>query len=163
ALTQAFGASTKEKGFCALGSVKTNVGHLDAAAGDGIDQGGAGAQAWEDTGEPALPGSEPEDRFWEQSVLRERETEDVGAQRKAEASGGEFLWDRRDQCACGVGGGAGGGGKRGRESAAVVGVVGAERERIGAWNGEPVGAYKRGARDQCGRCGVYPGSGTERI
>jgi acyl transferase domain-containing protein/acyl carrier protein len=33
ALTQAFGASTKEKGFCAIGSVKSNVGHLDAAAG----------------------------------------------------------------------------------------------------------------------------------
>ncbi len=33
ALTQAFGASTREKGFCAIGSVKSNVGHLDAAAG----------------------------------------------------------------------------------------------------------------------------------
>ena len=33
ALTQAFGAATDEEGFCAIGSVKTNVGHLDAAAG----------------------------------------------------------------------------------------------------------------------------------
>ena len=33
ALTQAFRASTEEKGFCAIGSVKTNVGHLDTAAG----------------------------------------------------------------------------------------------------------------------------------
>lgn len=33
ALTQAFGASTQEKGFCAIGSVKSNIGHLDAAAG----------------------------------------------------------------------------------------------------------------------------------
>lgn len=33
ALTQAFGASTDKKGFCAIGSVKTNVGHLDTAAG----------------------------------------------------------------------------------------------------------------------------------
>jgi acyl transferase domain-containing protein/acyl carrier protein len=33
ALTQAFRAGTQERGFCALGSVKTNVGHLDAAAG----------------------------------------------------------------------------------------------------------------------------------
>jgi acyl transferase domain-containing protein len=33
ALTQAFRAGTDRKGFCALGSVKTNVGHLDAAAG----------------------------------------------------------------------------------------------------------------------------------
>jgi len=33
ALTQAFRADTARRGFCALGSAKTNVGHLDAAAG----------------------------------------------------------------------------------------------------------------------------------
>ena len=33
ALTKAFTATTKRKGFCAIGSVKTNIGHLDAAAG----------------------------------------------------------------------------------------------------------------------------------
>jgi non-ribosomal peptide synthase protein (TIGR01720 family) len=33
ALTQAFGPATKKKGFCAIGSVKTNIGHLDTAAG----------------------------------------------------------------------------------------------------------------------------------
>ncbi|HLO48201.1 MAG TPA: SDR family NAD(P)-dependent oxidoreductase, partial [Kamptonema sp.] len=33
ALSKAFGASTQKKGFCAIGSVKTNVGHLGAAAG----------------------------------------------------------------------------------------------------------------------------------
>lgn len=33
ALTKAFGASTQKKGFCAIGSVKTNIGHLDAASG----------------------------------------------------------------------------------------------------------------------------------
>ncbi len=33
ALTQAFGALTDKKGFCAIGSVKTNIGHLDTAAG----------------------------------------------------------------------------------------------------------------------------------
>ncbi|MBH8571749.1 SDR family NAD(P)-dependent oxidoreductase [Nostocaceae cyanobacterium CENA369] len=33
ALTQAFRASTQNKGFCAIGSVKTNIGHLDTAAG----------------------------------------------------------------------------------------------------------------------------------
>jgi len=33
ALTQAFRAATVENGFCALGSLKTNVGHLDTAAG----------------------------------------------------------------------------------------------------------------------------------
>jgi len=33
ALTQAFRISTNQKGFCAIGSVKTNIGHLDAASG----------------------------------------------------------------------------------------------------------------------------------
>ncbi|MCP4654115.1 MAG: SDR family NAD(P)-dependent oxidoreductase [bacterium] len=33
ALTKAFRAGTEEVAFCALGSVKTNLGHLDAAAG----------------------------------------------------------------------------------------------------------------------------------
>jgi acyl transferase domain-containing protein len=33
ALTQVFRASTQDKGFCAIGSVKTNLGHLSAAAG----------------------------------------------------------------------------------------------------------------------------------
>lgn len=33
ALTRAFRVGTEERGFCAVGSVKTNVGHLDAAAG----------------------------------------------------------------------------------------------------------------------------------
>ncbi|ALF53427.1 beta-ketoacyl synthase [Nostoc piscinale CENA21] len=33
ALTQAFNQTTDKKGFCAIGSVKTNFGHLDTAAG----------------------------------------------------------------------------------------------------------------------------------
>jgi phthiocerol/phenolphthiocerol synthesis type-I polyketide synthase E len=33
ALTEAFRISTDKKGFCAIGSVKTNIGHLDTAAG----------------------------------------------------------------------------------------------------------------------------------
>ncbi|MBW4563380.1 MAG: SDR family NAD(P)-dependent oxidoreductase [Mojavia pulchra JT2-VF2] len=33
ALTKAFHASTQKKNFCAIGSVKTNIGHLDTAAG----------------------------------------------------------------------------------------------------------------------------------
>ncbi|EEF58138.1 hybrid non-ribosomal peptide synthetase/type I polyketide synthase [Pedosphaera parvula] len=33
ALTRAFRASTNKKGYCGIGSVKTNIGHLDAGAG----------------------------------------------------------------------------------------------------------------------------------
>ncbi len=32
-MTRAFRSATPRRGFCALGSVKTNIGHLDAAAG----------------------------------------------------------------------------------------------------------------------------------
>lgn len=32
-MTRAFRRTTQRKGFCAIGSVKTNIGHLDAAAG----------------------------------------------------------------------------------------------------------------------------------
>ncbi len=35
ALTRAFRESTERRGFCALGSVKTNIGHLGVAAGSG--------------------------------------------------------------------------------------------------------------------------------
>jgi acyl transferase domain-containing protein/thioesterase domain-containing protein/SAM-dependent methyltransferase/acyl carrier protein len=35
ALTRAFSSETDRKGFCAIGSLKTNVGHLNAAAGVG--------------------------------------------------------------------------------------------------------------------------------
>jgi acyl transferase domain-containing protein/acyl carrier protein len=33
ALTQAFRVATEKKGFCAIGSLKSNIGHLDAASG----------------------------------------------------------------------------------------------------------------------------------
>ncbi|HEX8853608.1 MAG TPA: type I polyketide synthase, partial [Pyrinomonadaceae bacterium] len=33
ALTQAYRASTQRRGFCAIGSLKSNIGHLDAGAG----------------------------------------------------------------------------------------------------------------------------------
>ncbi|WP_226002844.1 ketoacyl-synthetase C-terminal extension domain-containing protein, partial [Paenibacillus sp. BJ-4] len=32
-LTQAFGRDTQDSGYCAIGSVKSNIGHLEAAAG----------------------------------------------------------------------------------------------------------------------------------
>jgi acyl transferase domain-containing protein len=44
---------------CAMGSVKTNLGHLEAAAGVAADQGGVGAQASGDPTEPALSGAQP--------------------------------------------------------------------------------------------------------
>ena len=53
-----------EDGFCALGSVKRNVGHLDTAAGvSGPDQGGAGAGPRAAPAEPAFEAPNPKIDF----------------------------------------------------------------------------------------------------
>ena len=55
ALTRAFRRGTQRHQFCALGSVKGNLGHLDAAAGVvGLGEGGARGEARRDSREPAF-------------------------------------------------------------------------------------------------------------
>lgn len=47
ALTKVFGATTQQPGFCRIGSVKSNIGHLDAAAGiAGLIKTTPGTQTW---------------------------------------------------------------------------------------------------------------------
>ena len=63
-LTQAFRAATSASGFCAIGSVKPNLGHLDIACGrHGSDQGRARPGAPPDSAEPALREPNPEIDF----------------------------------------------------------------------------------------------------
>ena len=60
ALTQAFRRGTDKKQFCAIGSAKTNFGHLDVASGvTGLDQDRAGSGARRHPAVAAFHNAEP--------------------------------------------------------------------------------------------------------
>ena len=115
ALTQAFRAGTAAKNFCAIGSVKGNIGHADAAAGVvGRDEDGAGFAAPADSADGALLQAESKDRFREQPFPRQREAGRVEGRRNAAPRGRQRLRRRRNERACRA---------RGSTSAGAVGPL----------------------------------------
>ena len=73
ALRQVFEAATSRKGFCALGSVKGNVGHMDAAAGvTSLIKAALALERGVIPPTPAFPAAEPAARAGGQPVLRQR-------------------------------------------------------------------------------------------
>ena len=65
--------STEDRQFCAIGSLKTNIGHAGEAAGiGGAHQDRARAAAPRDPAQPPLRGAQPAGRLPEQPVLRQR-------------------------------------------------------------------------------------------
>ncbi len=99
ALTQVFRASTARKNFCALGSVKTNIGHLDVAAGSGrTHQDGARPRTSHHPAEPALHAAQPRDRLRQLALLRQRPSGRVGVSAgRAPPRGRQFLRHRRHE------------------------------------------------------------------
>ena len=78
ALTRAFRQSTQRNTYCGIGSVKSNIGHLDRAAGGRIShQDDSFARAWTDSGHSALQATESQYRFWRHPVLRGRQADGV--------------------------------------------------------------------------------------
>ena len=159
-LTKAYRAGTSARGYCALGSVKSNVGHLDRAAGvTGPDQ-DAGLSLAADEIPPTaqLHGAESRDRLRGQPVLRGAGGTAVAADRWSAASGrGELAGGWRHECACDCRGSAGSGGRGGVAGAATPGAVGAQRAGPGsagaASGGSPGGGAGSGAR----RCRLHAG------
>ena len=109
ALTQVFRASTPDVGFCRLGSLKANLGHLDAAAGRrGPDQDGACPEASRNSAAGELSSAQSAARAGAKPVRRERRRASVAERSHAAPRGRQFVRDRRNECACRPRGGAAG-------------------------------------------------------
>ena len=88
-LTQAFRATTARKGYCAIGSVKSNVGHTGEAAGVAASSRRCCRCNTASPAQPVLRAAESAGRFPEQPVFRERQAAQLASrgQRRAGVTG----------------------------------------------------------------------------
>ena len=98
ALTRAFRTRTDRSGFCAIGSVKSNIGHLEQTAGlAALIKAALGIEERKNPAQPQLPETQPEDRLRRESVLRQYAMPRLARGRWSPARRGQFARSRRYQ------------------------------------------------------------------
>ena len=109
ALTRAFRQQTKRTQYCAIGSVKTNVGHLDEAAGvTGLIKTVLSLHYRQIPPSLHFETANPELGIREQSVPSRRHAEGFRCSQPGHSAPcrREFVWDRWDERTRDIGGGA---------------------------------------------------------
>ena len=98
ALTRAFRTKTDRSGFCAIGSVKTNIGHLEQTAGiASLIKVALTLKNGKIPTEPQFSHAEPEDRFCRQPVFRQHQMPGL-AEGSSPTSRSQFAWPGRNEC-----------------------------------------------------------------
>ena len=169
ALTRAFRAASTRRGFCAVGSVKTNIGHLDAGAGV------AGLiKTVEVLRHGHIPPSlnfdhpEPGDRLRVEPVLRRRRGRRLAGRHGGRNGGAaprrrQLVRHRRHQRPRGARGGAAGRALRAVAAAPAPRRLGAHAGRPGGRRRQPGGAPARAAGAAAGRRRLDPRQRPPRV
>ena len=98
ALTRAFRTGTERSGFCAIGSVKTNIGHLEQTAGlAALIKAALALKHGKIPPSLNFQQPQPEDRLRRESVLRQYAMPRLARGRSSPARRGQFARSRRHQ------------------------------------------------------------------
>ena len=164
ALAQAFGPTARTQ-FCALGSVKTSIGHLDAAAGAaGLIKAALAVEHGEIPRVAALRHAQPQHRLRVVPLLRQRGPAAVGDGRGGAAAGRCVVVRRgRHQRARGPGAGAGAGTLRPRPRLAPADALRPHTRGAGGGDGPAGGPPARPPGAGAGGRRVDAAGGPPRV